>query len=108
MMVVFTIAAMMISNPHRGGSEPYRIVRKRAVDNPPVQTIEYRHKKERMSMSKFRRGSDDGYDAWKDDRDGHISAQEELDRRMELSRKIAEMNEKANAEFRKKYGFADS
>lgn len=58
-------------------------------------------------MRKFYKGSDDGYDRYKDDRDGYVSAQEQLDRQAAFAKELGDMQAKSMEEFRKKYGLKD-
>jgi hypothetical protein len=60
-------------------------------------------------MRKFynKKSSDDGYDRYKDDRDGYVSAQEQLDRQAALAEYFGEIQAKSLAEFCKKNGLKD-
>lgn len=52
-------------------------------------------------MRKFRYGSDDGYDRFRDDRDGYVTEQERLDRQAEEVRRLQEESDRKWEESRK-------
>jgi hypothetical protein len=58
-------------------------------------------------MRKFYKISDDGYDRYKDDRDGYVSAQEQLDRQAAFAKEIGDIQAKSLALFCKKNGLKD-